>query len=252
MFLLVFSSKFVYTGIVMFGILSKRTEDKKKVYNNTYIGESDLATHFKLTSIELNKIFLELKWLEHKERWSVPTSLGKSKGAFGRYNHKNKQKYTVWHERIKNNFELIKHIKYFKEINQPEVINKDEVKAKDDDYEKFIYDKYKNMNYIVASHSNDKSKIGYGIDLIAIKNKEILFIHCKNLTSDTRDKITDANIKKTRMKVVNFLEDYPMFDSNNYKKKTLYITPECVLHWSAKHYLSKHDDIELLIIPMNK
>ena len=247
MFLLVVSSKFMYAGIFMFGILSRKTDDVKRVYNNTYIAVSTLATHFRLAPSELNKVFLELRWIENSNSWFVPTTLGKAKGAFGKYSHENKQKYMVWHEKIKSNFELIKHIKYFKELNKPEVINKDEVKVKDNLYEKFIYNKYKNMNYIVASNNKKNSEI----DLIAIKNKEILFIQCKNWTSDTSKKITDTNIKKTRKKVVDFLEENPMFDSDNYKKKTIYITSESILHWRAKHYLSKHDDIEHLLIPMS-
>ncbi|WP_372999035.1 hypothetical protein [Sulfurimonas sp.] len=236
----------------MFGLLNKKMIGEKKKSRSTYMSVANLSDYFKITSKELNKIFLELKWSKQTDNGWIPTTLGKSKAAVGKYNNKSNQKYIMWNENIKNNFELIKYIKHFKEINQSQIVSDEQKKAKSDLYEEFIYNKYKQMNYIVASHGKDNSKKDCAIDLIAIKDKEIFFIQCKNWDANSNSKITDEHIKKTRKKVLDFLEDNPMFDSNNYKKKTLYITSECVLHWSAKHYLSKHEDVEHLIIPISQ
>lgn len=127
--------------MIMFGILKKTITDKTSSSKSTYMSVTNLSTHFKLTPTQLNKIFLELKWVEQNNQWWVPTKLGKNRGALSKYNHKTKQKFILWNENIKNSFELIRHIKHFKEINAAEPMSDEQKKAKGDIYE-IIYSIY--------------------------------------------------------------------------------------------------------------
>jgi len=191
----------------MFGILKKTITDKTSSSKSTYMSVTNLSTHFKLTPIQLNKIFSELKWAEQNDKWWIPTKLGKSKGGLEKYNAQTKQKYIVWNESIKNNFELLRHVKHVKEVDKHEIMSDKQKKVKGDIYEEFIYNIYKKDDYIVAAHGKDNGKEDCGIDLIAIKDKEILFIQCKNWNSKNKNKITDSHIKKTRMEVIDYIEE---------------------------------------------
>lgn len=89
----------------------------------------------------------------------------------------------------------------------------------------------------------------HGIDLIAKKENDILFIQCKNWSAQSTNKVRDKEIKVTRQDVQDYKEKHPMYEM--YNTKIIYIMSENVLHGSAYHYIQNHHEtMEFKIIPM--
>jgi len=124
-----------------------------------------------------------------------------------------------------------------------------ERQKKGEEYEKYIADFFKEQNYTISNHGIDNKKKDGGIDVIAKKDKTILFIQCKNWNAKNKNRITHVDIKKTRTEINDYIEKNPLY--KNYKIKTYYITSEDILDKSAKLYIKEHKEkIEHLIIPM--
>ena len=213
-----------------------------------YLKLKDLQEYFKIEPKEINEILTLLKWITKIEEGWKATKKGIEKGAKeGVYMGKS---YIHWHHKIKDDLEIIDAVKGLKECKnfKTKKMSNAEKKKKGDDYEEYICNEYRKSGYKVAPHGKDNGVKDGGIDVIAIKNKEILFIQCKHWNIKSKNRITETHIKKTRMEVIDYIEENPMFKSNNYTRKTLYITSDNILHSSAKYYIKKHDDIEHKII----
>lgn len=228
---------------------------KTIMHKPTYNTSSEIATHFNISVRELNQFLLKLKWAEKQDKWWIATKLGEDNGAKQEYNPRNKQKFIKWDSKIKENINLIEAIKAIKNINKsieekklPYKTTYKEKIEKGCAYEEFVAEYYKELGYYVWEHGKDKGVKDSGIDLIAKKEKEILFIQCKNWSSSSSYKITHEKLKSTRQDVSDYIEKNPIF--KNYSKRTIYILSNDVLHKSAYHYLKEYkDDIECQIIP---
>lgn len=221
---------------------------KKKII---YLKAKELREHFKITSKQLHEILELLKWATKSEDkgWKA-TKLGISKGAKdGVYMGVN---YIRWDSKIKKDIGFINAVKGFKnsiKINtkQTKIIHSN--KEKGDEYEIFIAKHFREQGYTIAEHGIDNGVKDHGIDIIAKKDKDILFIQCKNWSVNHKIKVKDKEIKVTRQDVQDYKEKHPLYTM--YKTKIIYIMSENVLHGSGYHYIQNNSDvIEFRIIPI--
>lgn len=228
---------------------------KTIMHKPTYQTSSDIAIYFNISARELNQIFLQLKWAEKEDKWWIATELGLKHGASQEYNTRNKQKFIKWDTKVKENNALIDAINTLKNVNKSEPDNKTLKKTtykekvdKGKEYEEYIAKYYERLGYYVWQHGKDKGVKDNGIDLIAKKGKEILFIQCKNWSLTTSYQINHEKLKATRQDVVDYIEKNPIFKT--YDKRTIYVLSNDILHKSAYYYLEEYkDDIECKIIP---
>ena len=232
------------------------TTTLKTILNKpTYHTVSDIAIYFNISPRELNKIFEQLKWAEKQDKWWIATKLGVKYGANQEYNPRNKQKFIKWNSNVKENSELINVVKNLKEISKVKIEKKEVKKTsykekvqKGTQYEEFIAKYYEKLGYKVWEHGKEKGRKDNGIDLIAKKGKEIIFMQCKNWSASSSYKISHKELKSTRQDVSDYIEKNPIFKS--YNQKIIYILSNDVLHKSAYHYLEEYkDSIECQIIP---
>jgi Holliday junction resolvase-like predicted endonuclease len=227
---------------------------KTVMHKPTFNTVSEIAKSFNISARQLNEIFEELKWAEKQDRWWIATNLGQKNGAKQEYNPKNKQKFIKWESRVKDNKELIDAVKNKK--NKTQAKKQKEVKKttyqekinKGMAYEEFVANHYKQLGYYVWEHGKEKGCKDNGIDLIAKKDKEIIFIQCKNWSATSSYKISHKELKSTRQDVSDYIEKNQIF--KNYNQRIVYILSNDVLHKSAYHYLEEYNDsIECQIIP---
>lgn len=228
---------------------------KTIMHKPTYQTSSDIAVYFNLSARELNQIFLKLKWAEKQENWWVTTALGNKHGASQEYNPKNKQKFIKWDTRIKENIELLNAVQELKkttdssiEIKSVKKTTYNEKVEKGKAYEEFVAKYYEQLGYYVWEHGKEKGREDSGIDLIAKKDEEIIFMQCKNWSQSSSYKITHKELKSTRQDVMDYMEKNPIF--KNYNQRIIYILSKDVLHKSACHYLEEYKEhIACQIIP---
>ena len=259
---------------------TKRNQYMNKKDNNTYIKAEDIAKHFKISKKDLNEIFKLIKWAINSERKGIiTTSKGIEQGSkVGTYMGVD---YIHWDYKIKENKELIDAVEKFKygkkESKTPKekpmhtkVVNEEkndlskeqvkskttrmtnkEKKEKGDKYEVFISQHFREQGYTIAEHGKDNGVKDHGIDIIAKKGKEVLFVQCKNWSASSTNKVRDKELKVTMQDVKDYMEKYPIYEMGNYITKIMYIMSEDVLHGSAHHYIKeKSEEMEFRIIPM--
>lgn len=233
------------TGTYTKEIAQSLTTDNNKVY----LTVTEISKEFKIKPAELNTIFSQLKWAYKQERWWLATEVGSAKGAKEFYDTRNKVKYLKWSETVKKEFELINAIKGFKEAQK---IKATTPKEKGDRYEEFIAQHYRGLGYFVWEHGKEKGRKDRGIDLIVKKNKEIIFIQCKNWKENTRFKIDHKEIKASRTEAREFMKDNPLFIG--YKTILRYTLSGNFIHPSAIKYIEENSkilDYEVLRMEMN-
>lgn len=214
--------------------------------NTTYITVTKIAQHFQIEPANLNLIFAQLKWAYKENKWWIATEQGVTKGAKQCYHASTKTKYIKWNESVKNNFELIRAIKEFKENQQFKAITP---KEKGDLYEEFIAGHYMRLGYFVWEHGKEHGKKDRGIDLIVKKGKEIIFIQCKNWRENTRFKIDHKEVKASRTEARAFMKDNPLFIG--YKVKFRYTLSNNFIHPSAIKYIEETNGLfDYEILPM--
>ena len=126
-----------------------------------------------------------------------------------------------------------------------------EKKIKGDKYEAYICEIFKNDGDTIAPHGKDNGVHDQGIDIIAKKDKEILFVQCKDWNLSNGYKIDHKEIQYIRMNVRDYLESNPLF--KNYDWKIIYVTSEDILDKSANYKIIEHDnEIEHKIIAMKQ
>ena len=231
----------------------------KKIEKIEYIKASEIAEHFKITAKKLNEIFESLKWSVRENKNWIVTELSLSIGA-KQINFKG-TKSINWNPEIKNKPELINAIKDFKEseknkipknnikININSRMSNKEKKEKGDLYEEFISNHFRKQGYTIAEHGKDNGVKDQGIDIIAKKGKEVLFIQCKNWSENSSRKIKSDDMKITRQNVQDYKIKNPIYEM--YNIKIIYVISENILHRSAYYYLQENSEtIEFRIIPI--
>ena len=126
---------------------------------------------------------------------------------------------------------------------------------KGEEYEKFISQYFKEREWISYEHGLEKGLKDGGIDLIVKKDKEFLFIQCKNWDSNHKYKMGIKKIKEYRKKTKEFMLKNPrtsrMIVDLNYKIKLVFISTEDIYTQEAKKYIKENKDIlEYKIIPI--
>lgn len=139
-------------------------------------------------------------------------------------------------------------------IHETEIIEKSRYqtnKEKGDMYEKYIADYYRKQGYTVSEHGQDNGRKDMGVDVIAKKDREILFIQCKNWNEN--NKLKHNVIKEIRMNMIDFLNKHEIYKNMNYNVTKKIITPHYILDRSAEHYLKEINyDIKYKVIPINQ
>ena len=215
---------------------------------------TDIAKQLNTSAAKINNIFINLGWIEKKEKWILATKSGKLNGAEEKYNTRSKIKYVVWENFILENEELLSKLKenkktYSKEKSKTSYYEKVKKGA---DYEKYVSDIYRERGYNVTEYGKIHGRKDHGIDLIAKKDQEIILIQCKNYKKDTSWKITHKDIKAFQTDARLYVEQQPIF--KKYKLTARYTLSNNVLHPSAiKHIeemqkINKHVDYEIIEI----
>ena len=205
-----------------------------KVDKDEYLTVTEIAKAFQISASELNNIFSQLKWAKKEARWWIATERGISLGAKQAYNTSSKVKYVKWNKKIKENFELIQAINGFRQMGKVKPTSN---KVKGEEYETYIATYYKNKGYIVWEHGKEKGRLDQGIDLIVKKNKEIIFIQCKNWKENTRFKIDHVRVKASRAEARQFMLKNPLF--KGYQNKFRYTLSSDCMHTSAVKYIEE-------------
>lgn len=225
------------------------TEKISNPINQNCLTVTQIAKEFKIEASELNTIFSHLKWAYKEDRWWLATELGIQKGAKQFYDTKSKTKYLKWNPSIKKEFELINAIKNFKEAQKVKATTP---KEKGNRYEEFIAQHYRGLGYFVWEHGKEKGRKDQGIDLIVKKNKEIIFIQCKNWKENTRFQIDHKEVKASRTEARAFMKENPLFIG--YQMKFRYTLSGDFIHPSAIKYIEETKglfDYEILRMDMN-
>ena len=257
----------------MFSRLFKKmlkVESEVEAIENQHKSTANIAKRFNISSDDMNKVLVDLKWIELKGNWQIATELGISKGAEQKYNAKTKQRYILLDEKVKNNFELISAIKIFrenkdikKEINDmskketgPEEttvkkrLTNAEKKEKGNKYEEYIANFFRENGYYVWEHGKEKGMKDSSIDLIIKREEHIYFVQCKDWE---KWKIDHKEVKATRMDVGEYLKNNEVFYNliKNYKQKILYITSkECLTAGAYKYIEENRETLEYQVIPV--
>jgi restriction system protein len=120
------------------------------------------------------------------------------------------------------------------------------------EYEKFVARVYRSRGYNVTEHGREMGKKDHGIDLIAKKDKEIIFIQCKNWNENGKWKIRHDNIKSFQTDARTFVEQKPIF--KNYKLQIRYTLSGDFIHLSAIKHIEemkkRGKKIDYEILPM--
>ena len=105
-------------------------------------------------------------------------------------------------------------------------------------YEEYISNIYKSNGYTVIENGKEKGIKDDGIDIIAKKDKEVLFIQCKDWNIKNKYRIDHKEIQYTRMNVRDYLQKKQHF--KNYQWKIIYITSDEILTKSAIHKINEY------------
>jgi restriction system protein len=119
--------------------------------------------------------------------------------------------------------------------------NKEKNKKKGKDYEIYVGNYYENLGYAVKYIGIERKEKDNGIDLIATKDNEILYIQCKNWHKNSDYKINHEKIKA-------FMGSVDLFKKNNsehqeyIKESLLYIASNDIFDSSAKAFCQENKD----------
>ena len=133
-------------------------------------------------------------------------------------------------------------------------LTKQELKEKGDLYERYVSNYFKNQGYISYEHGLEKGYQDKGIDLIVKKDKEYLFVQCKNWDSW---KLNKKNIVNYRTKIKNYMlenkQQSRLLIDLNYDLKLIFISPNDIYSKEAKQYIKENKHIiEYKILPIKE
>jgi restriction system protein len=119
------------------------------------------------------------------------------------------------------------------------------------EYEKFIGKHYENLGYIVKFNGIENGKKDNSIDLIAIKQNELIFIQCKNWKENSKYKINHKDIKAFIGDTHIFIKENQQY--KNYQIKRHFVISNRILDKSAVNYIKEHrNEIEYKLIEFKK
>ncbi len=108
-------------------------------------------------------------------------------------------------------------------------------------YEAYVAEIYRQRGYDVEERGKALGKKDGGIDLIATKEDEVIFIQCKNWKENGKWKIKQKDIKAFRSDIRDFLINNP-----EYKKDYMigrYVISGNILHKGAYIYIKQNNHI---------
>jgi len=131
-------------------------------------------------------------------------------------------------------------------------LSRKERKEKGDFYEKYVSNYYKEQGYITYEHGLEKGYKDQGIDLFIKKDKEYLFIQCKNWEKRTiNKKIIIEYREKSRQYMINNPKISKIIINNGYKIKLIMVTPKDCYTEDAKRYVKENQEVvNYQIIPI--
>lgn len=123
------------------------------------------------------------------------------------------------------------------------------IDKKGKEYELYIAEHFRKLGYKVKEHGLINGRADSGIDVIAMKDKEITLIQCKNWKENRKYKVDHNLLKAFIGNTTNFLEKNKN-KAEGYSIKRLFVTSNDVLDSSAKYFLRDSNLIEHQIIPI--
>lgn len=143
----------------------------------------------------------------------------------------------------------IKKVEGTKQENRNYYEFKKELKEKGNEYEKFVSGYFRGQGYTIAEHGIDNGKRDHGIDIIAKRDKEIIFIQCKNWKVSDQHKIDHRHIKEFIGNCTTYLEKNPMFGMCTIKRYFA-VSDEC-MDYNAERFISENpQSIQKLLLPL--
>jgi restriction system protein len=127
---------------------------------------------------------------------------------------------------------------YSAEEKREYAIRQRENKKKGDDYEKFVGEYFKKQGYIIAQNGLDNGKKDHGIDIIAKKEKEIIFIQCRNWKVSKKYPIKHNHLKEFLGNCSTYVEKNPIYTT--YKIKRYYAISNEIMDKSAETFISQN------------
>lgn len=129
--------------------------------------------------------------------------------------------------------------------------NHQNIEKKGKEYELFVANHFRNLGFKVKEHGLIHGRKDSSIDVIAMKDKEITLIQCKNWKENSKYKINHEKIKAFIGDTEEFLRKEENIDkAAEYTIKRLYVTSNDVLDSSAKYFLKDSNLVEHIILPM--
>ncbi len=163
----------------------------------------------------------------------ILSALSKKPKPKSKYNKKTRRKnYSKNNEEFFKNIELTDSVTGYTKANK---ITKGAI------YEAYIADIYRQRGYDVEERGRELGKRDGGIDLIATKEDEVIFIQCKNWKENGKWKIKQKDIKAFRSDIRDFLINNP-----EYKKDYMigrYVISGNILHKGAYIYIKQNNHI---------
>jgi restriction system protein len=163
------------------------------------------------------------------------------------YHHKNHQSDNITFNKITEKDEDLQRTNAL--LKQAAQKEKNIQKGKD--YEAFVSSYYETLGYDVKAFGFERGKLDGGIDIVAVKNGETLFIQCKNWNKDAGYKINHENIKAFIGSVSMFKIKYSEY--KDVKETLLYVTSEDIFDSSAKKYCQEYKEyVRYKVLPIDK
>ncbi len=123
------------------------------------------------------------------------------------------------------------------------------IEKKGKEYELFVANHFRNLGFKVKEHGLIHGREDSGIDVIAMRDKEITLIQCKNWKEDSKYKINHEKIKAFIGNTEEFLNKN-RDKAAGYTIKRLYVTSNDILDSSARYFLRDSNLVEHMILPM--
>ena len=117
------------------------------------------------------------------------------------------------------------------------------------EYELHVAEHFRKQGYKVKEHGLINGRADSGIDVIAMKDKEITLIQCKNWKKDSKYKVDHNMLKAFIGNTTEFLEKNKD-KADGYSIKRLFVTSNDTLDESARHFIKDSNLLEHKIIPI--
>lgn len=150
---------------------------------------------------------------------------------------KQKKKYKI----NKNNRQKGK----FKPYSNEQKIKIRELKKKGIEYEIFVAKYFRNKNYEVIFNGIEKGKNDKGIDLICMKEDELILVQCKNWEENSNYKINHEKLKAFIGCCTEYINENNLFHK---AIKLKFITSNNILDKSGKNFLENSKTLQYEVI----